>query len=270
MSAMQTLFGGSTSTTSPEQLSMYTPEQQAMLKKLTDIASGGLGQPSPSMPSLYTPQTGQEDTYFSWVNSLGRQKGLQNVLSGTPGYEINPETTDKYFEESVRPGYMREFQETVLPTLRTSFSGPGYYGSARMGQEAKAGSDLAYKLASARAELGYKDEEARRESIDKAYERIRPATETMTDIYGTAGQYTRAMGQEQAADKITRFLRGEMVDGQYDPTASPNIQLAMALLGFSPYGYGSNTDSTTAGGVVPGLASLLSGGSKFYSAYKGK
>lgn len=266
MGLLTSLFGGSESKTESTQVPVLSPQQQALLKSLTKQVQTGLSGPQPTAPPMSVPQTAQEDTYFNWVNSLSNQTALKNLLSGTPSTEVNPEATEQYFEQAVRPEMMREFEQVTLPTLRTAYSGPGYWGSARAGAETKAGSDLAYNLAKSKADLLYKDEQARRDLAESAYEKVLPTSQYMTETYGGAGEYSRGIEQEKVAENLQRFLMGEEVDGQYSLAYNPNVALALSLLGIQPYGIGTTTTSKESGGIIPGLASLASGAGSIASA----
>lgn len=245
MGFLSDLFGGGKSESKTVQIPTLTPEQQALMTSLVGKISTGLAGPQPKAPAMSVPQTGQEGTYFNWINNLSNQKALQNLLSGQPGYEIGPEWANQYFEQSVRPTYMKEYQETALPALRTAYSGPGYWGSARAGAEAKAGSDLAYNLAKSRSELMYGEEQAKRQAIDTAYGRVPGAQQLYGGQLKEAGEYSRTIEQEKVAEDLQRFLMGEEVGGSYNPAYNPNVALAMAVLGIKPYAIG--TESTTQG-----------------------
>ena len=212
---------------------IYTPQQMALLNALSGYAQEGMrgGQPTSPMPPTAVPPTGLEQDYFDFFQG----DALQNLLSGTPAYDVGPEWAEKYFEESVRPEYMKNYEEVTLPGVKSAYAGPGYWGSARAGAQAEAGEDLATQLSSKRAQLMYGEEIEKRKAFESAQDRMLPASAAL----GQAGGYQRGIAHEESMDNLQRFLRGESITVggqtyQIDPEMGPYAQMAMQLLGFSP------------------------------------
>lgn len=254
------LFGGSesTSVSKPIQTENLTAEQMELIKKLAGQVSLG---PQAVAPAMSVETTPEEQQYFDWTKTLAQTKAVQDLLSGQPGYESGPEYAEQFYQENIKPTAMREFQEITLPGIRNAYTGPGYYGSARQGAEVNAYQDLAQNLAAQRAELMYKEELARRQSIEDAYDRVTPAAQTVGQAVGSAGEYSRMIEQEKVAEQLQRFLMGEEVNGQYSMAYNPNVTLALNLLGISPYTIGTETTTTKeeSGGIIPALSGLAKG-----------
>ena len=267
-------FGTSkgTSSSAPTRTDVWNPAQQELWKNyLSPLAkkylgaNGTDGEPVPSYPGqLFVPQTEQETQFMGAANTLvgslpSRQAALDQVLSGRPAYEINPDVTANYFEESIRPLAMREFRETTMPQIKESFAGPGYWGTPRMEAESRAGEHLAENLAAAKANLVYQDEQARRASLEQAATRQTQGALSPTDAVtsaiqglGSAGAYSRQIAQEKVTADLQRWLMGETVDGIAPEQFNPFLQYALALMGLNQYAVGTTSQSqnTSWGGAV--------------------
>lgn len=245
MGLFETLTGGffspgeSKQTSSPTKLDIYTPEQQELLRSLVAQAQAGMGGPSPSSPAMSVGITPEEQAYMDWA----RGEALGNLASGKPAYDINPGTTQQYFQKSIRPGLEREFRETTLPGVKDAYAGPGYWGSARADAVSDAFTKHGENLGATEAGLIYQDEEARRAALEAAKGRVLPAGEAI----GSAGVLSRQIEQEKVMEDLQKFLMGEEVDGKYNPAYNPSIQLAMQLLGFSPWVYGQESEGESTG-----------------------
>lgn len=255
-------------------------DQLALKKYLADMAGGTLDKGATRYPGqMYTPQTQQETNYFGQVdknvqNADAYQQALSQILRGTPAYQVDPQVSKSYFENTIKPIYTKTFNETTLPQLNSSFAGPGFWSDARAKAMEKGISDFGLGLSAQESNLAYQDELARRQSLTEAFNRIPGAVSTATAIgtnaseqLGKSAEYSRAMSNEKVMSDLQRWLSGEpMIDpitGQSvrDDMNNPAIKLAMSLLGITETLYGTDV---SAGGVLYGF--LSSGGSGFGQA----
>jgi hypothetical protein len=193
----------------------------------------------------------EEEAYLTRVPTLAEQVAAARARLGQPAYEITPETTEQYYQQAVRAPALREWQETVEPTIREAYAGPGYWGSARAQAQAKGAEDLATELGRQRATLYYQDELARRQAAEAAAQREAtygaPYAATEAELMGTAGQYARMIEEQKALSDLQRWLMGETVEGVTPYQYSPFLQLAFQYLGLSPYVYGQEATSKSFG-----------------------
>ena len=171
-------------------------------------------------------------------------KGAKGPVSAYPGKMYVPRTPEEqrylgladpssleneaFYQEGIKAPAMREWSNIVEPTIKSQYAGPGYWGSARADAVTKGAEDLATNLAKARSEMTYKGIEA-------------------------AAPYSRQIAQEQAAGDFQRWLSGETVDGQTPSQYSPFMQIALQILGLTPFAVGQRANSTSwSGGVSSG------------------
>lgn len=259
------LLGTGGTKTETKQRPTMTKEQQALLKQLIGTASEQ--GPTPSYPGQsYVPMTTQEESFLKYAGGETQtpaNQALLNVLSGQPAYQVDPAATEQYYQKSILDPTMDVYRNTTLPLLTESFAGPGFWSSNRANATQQSISDLTQNLASQRAELYYKDEQARRTALENAANRraqVAPAAVEMeSQNLGTAGQWSRSIAQEKVASDLARWLSGEEMDGQYISAYNPNTKLALALLGVQPYTY--TQEQTTVGkGILTGLLSGIGSG----------
>lgn len=257
-SAIQSANTGSSSKSSYSQQPAWNAEQQELFKSIAGMTQEGVAQPAPSSPAMSVPQTGQESSYFNLVNNLASSR----AATGQPLYDVGPEWAQGYFENTVKPMYMKEYEEITQPQIKSAYAG-NFYSSARQQAESKAAENLATTLASKRAELAYGEVDKRRAALDTAYQQEVQAIETQR----AAGEYERSIEQEKVMENLQKYLMGEQVDGNYNPMYNPYMQYAMQLLGLSPYVYteskkASGSAGSALGGGLMGLGSGM-GGIKF-------
>jgi len=225
------IFGTESQT---HEFSGYTPEQQELLKQLSTISGQGiqgLQDPASAMPPLAVGTTPGEQSYLDFLNS----RAVQRMAEGGLPYETGPEWAEQYYQESIRPTYLKEYEEITKPGIESAYAGPGYWGSARAKAVGKSSEDLATTLASKRAELMYGEEMMKRQALEAAQGRILPAGQAIA----TGGVLERDIAHETSMENLQRFLRGEQVEVggetyQIDPQMGPYAQLALQLLGFMP------------------------------------
>ena len=267
-------FSPAESTSTMTRQSNWTPEQEALFKQLLGQTTAGIGKSAPAYPGVTSaPINKLESTYLEGAvgtpeEQAARSNALKSILTGTPAFEINPETSTNYYNEAFYAPAMREYETSILPQVMESASGAGFHSQDTLNSMFKSGADLETNLAAKRAELVYGDEQARRTALENAMGRQATLAGSPTNIQtgyntsiGTAGTYARQIENEKIQGDLARWLSGESVGGAEGSAAyNPNTQLALALLGLSPYSYGTNTESEGAGlgyGMLTGFAQGL-------------
>lgn len=261
------LLGSGGSETTVTKNSVYTPEQEALLKLLTDKAKAGLTSGAASYPGqTYAAQNPLETSYLNY-DTGARQTAISNLMSGQPAYDTSPEATKQYFENTIKPAYQKQFfgdatNPGTLALLEQQFAGPNYWSSNRANQVSNAIQNYGTTLSSKESELLYQDELARRQALENAMGRV--STGVTQDLAsqtaaGTAGAYARGIEQEKIAADLQRWLAGESVGGVRSDVYNPYNQLALAILGLTPYAFGENTE-TKGPGLLTGLLGGMSGG----------
>ncbi len=262
------LLGTGGSKSEASQLPTMTPEQTALFNTLLGKSKTALTGGTPSYPGqMYTPQNQYETSYLNSVGgdptqNAARDQAYLNVLGAKPAYEIDPAAREKYYQESFYNPAMREYKETILPQVLESASGAGFRSSDTLNQMGKSAADLETNLSAKRAELLWNDELSRRNALESAFGRqaslVGSPSNIMTGVPGemaSAGTYARQIANEKVAADLSRWLGGETIDGKASPYSGPEIQLAMALLGITPYTYAQQTETTNPGIIT----SFLSG-----------
>jgi hypothetical protein len=214
---------------------------------------------------MYVPELARESQFFDLANRTAgqydaRAEALLNTLSGKPAYQIDPSITERYFNESIRPIMMREFEDVVKPAVAEQFSGTGYWGSERARKMVDATERFSENLAATKSQLVYADEMARRQSLESAAGRqaaaAGPAYEAMLSDVGNAGRYARQVKEQQTLSDLQRWFSGETIDGKRGKQYSPFVQLAMQYLGLHPFALGmmsSSSGSQSSSGLNLGM-----------------
>jgi len=243
-------YSSDKSSTSPK--SVWTKAQRGLFKnQIMPLIAENFGQPATAYPrSLYVATTPEEQTYLSRSTSIADAIASSRANMGRPAYEINPETTEQYYQQAIKAPTMREWEQTVEPAIREAYTGPGYYGSARADATRKAAEDMEFNLAAQRAELYYADEQSRRAALENAATRDAQfgpvAAQTEATVLGSAGEYSRMIQQEEITADLQRWLMGEEVDGQQAEQYSPWLQLAFSALGLQGVQLAGSSSGTTA------------------------
>lgn len=251
-------------------LANYTPEQQTLFNQMMYNMTHGQGgntswfgnQPAPSMPGFnYVPETYYDKRFIGYQNqNPQRTTAINSLLRGTPAYDVNTEATRNYWENTLAPIQRQTFQEETLPMLRESFAGPGYWSSRRADAESDAIQNFGRDMAAQESNLYYQDELARRQALESAANRIGTGIQGSVsdqEMRGEAAAYARQVRQEEVAADIQRWLSGEALpraDGTmaWNPTNNPQTQLALAMLGLSPFSYASDNDSNWYDSILGG------------------
>jgi hypothetical protein len=251
------LFDSATTTSTITQSPKYNEDQTALLKKLLGQANEGLTKGS----EVYTGdmsagENPYETNFLNWDSPMAKtiQTALGNTLSGNPAYDINEQTTQDYWTKYMDPmiaKQQRALNEQYAPGI---FSGgrdiaQGEFNTGVLGEYGK---------------LQYADETARRQALTDAANR---QANTVNTAYGNeatrlkdAGALARAIQEKKITGDYQRWMSGEPnAAGVVNQSANPYRQLALSLLGTSPYVYGSNVNSV-GDGLGTGALSGLSGG----------
>lgn len=217
-------------------------------------------------------------------NRKVREAALREAMSGKPAFTVNDASTQQYWNTVLAPQYEKQKR-----ALEESYA-PGYFGGGRD----VAGAEFAGQTAAGYGNLLYADEQARRAALEAGLNRqaqVAPgawlnnetvaAQNSLNDYYanltaqqlnntnnqayqtalesslGLKGSLERQIAQEKAATDYQRWVSGEQMGGVSSQAGNPNRQLALALLGLSPYAYQQNVTNTGAGlgyGMLQGAA----------------
>lgn len=153
----------------------------------------------------YKPQVGKYDKYDSQLDTL---------MSLKPSTTINKATTDNYVKNTIANPMRKTLQTQVLPQVNASM-GRGYWSTARNTATQKAVQDTEDQIASLSADAAYKDEQARRDLSESAYNRgiqaqgLRSQLDPSNILMQLLGVKTKeAIGSQQASpwDILTQGL----------------------------------------------------------------
>lgn len=246
--------GGSKQKSRPVKVSMWSPEQETVSKALWPQIEQGLSG-TPSYPGqMYVPKTQEEKAYLERTPQLAGDLAGMRARLGQPAYQITPEATEQYYQQSIKAPMMREWEETVEPSIRESYAGPGYWGSARAEAQVEGAENLSTELGRQRGELYYKDELARRSALESAAGREAsyglPYATGEAQMLGSAGEYSRMIDQEKVSADLQRWLMGESVGGVSNAAYSPYMQLAFQFLGLDPYALGTKSEGKSFQGGI--------------------
>lgn len=109
----------------------------------------------------YKPQVGKYDQYDA---QLGTLMGMR------PSTTVNSATTANYVRNAIANPMRNQLQTQILPQVNASM-GRGFWSTARNAATQKAVQDTENQIASLSADAAYKDEQARRELAESAYNR---------------------------------------------------------------------------------------------------
>lgn len=183
-------FFGSSPKIRTEIISRWSPEQQALFKRMfRDIRAGMRG---------WT----QSPEYLRYKEFL---EGYEPWYRGLVQEAYSPEAATRYFRDVLEPTW----EASILPRLRAEYAGPGYWGSARAEAVRKSLSDLGRM----QGEMLYGTEMARRQALMQL-------AEALPNVYGTlstlgtpaANPYMQAAYQMLGLDPY--YVLGGMTQGQ--------------------------------------------------------
>lgn len=194
-----------------------TPYQYGIYEDLADLYQGQIGEGVASYGGDIIPgATGLHGgVYDSALASMMGGEGtstdaLGRMLSMEPAYEVDPAARERYYDEAFMAPAMQDFQQQILPAIMEQYNAQGMNRSGfAEGALATAGGNLATDLAGIRADLLYRDEEARRDAASAAYDRALPALGALAgereSLLGVADT-TRGIEGEQMAEEYGKWL----------------------------------------------------------------
>lgn len=179
MSWANALFGG------PSESHLWNPQQMGISSALQSILGNALGQGMVNAPQgveAYGGQITPDATYNQQLafdaapgllasqRNRGIEGALGSALSGNPAYQIDPATSERFYNDSVVLPAQRQFQDT-LQGIDARYG--ARFGRSGGQQEAfgRAATDFGTNLAGIRGDLVFQDEQARRAALENAANR---------------------------------------------------------------------------------------------------
>lgn len=159
---------------SVDTVSALNPDQEAVLKKLSTLLQEQIGTGITAYSgSMYAPTSELNNTLFNYLNTaLGGDSAsttkanstidtLLNKYTGDYTEEFDPAYINSYFEKSIKNPAMKEFTETMLPSIAEKYAARNATGSGAMTKDMfDAASDLQSNLSGQLADLMYQGSEA--------------------------------------------------------------------------------------------------------------
>lgn len=263
-----------------EALELYGPE----LGKGADIYPESRVTPLSTLQTQAITGAGQFADYFSEPQTVGTPlfeetgTAIKDILAGETGAKpLGAQDVEDYFKGAVYEPTMKTFKEDTIPGIAESFAGPGFWGSGRSQEQAKAYEDVSADLASKRTALEW-DVLQQNQALEEAkagrtvtalptamaYGQV-PAQQIMNNLNIAAqqigglnqifgfGQAEQTQAQAQLQDEITRFAEENQI------TDPENMQILLTLLGLNFSTSSSSSTGTGPGLGYAGLTSFLGG-----------
>lgn len=239
---------------------------QTQLAKLlgTDLKAG-LERGATELPSFVSPQ--EEEAAGVLMDTLRQvQEGmpsinqsLESLLSGTPAFETDLETSAKLFENAVATPALQEFTERILPTIQQGYKG----FSSRMGKAIGESSvDVAKGLQAELAKWQQTELAAGRASKEAALDRILPAVGMKLNAYNYPAQLAAATGAAYSDIQGKKVSQAQYMSAE----ANPYYQLALQFLGTPMTSVVNQPSSLTGfGTALAGLQGVANVGSSYAS-----
>lgn len=202
-----------------------TPEQMQLLTQLIQMFQGGVSANGGQVP---TDLSSLERTSLAALEELAMKQALGEgdptmdaargaVERGTQSDSMNLDEFNTFFKGAVEDPMIRSFREEVIPELTRRFSGSAAFGSDRRQAEQQAVGRLGDSLASSRADLLFKTQEAGRDRALTAA--------------GIAPDLNRLLDNKMSSEILLSLLSG----GSVPRTArQSNLDRALAILGIEP------------------------------------
>lgn len=128
-----------------EKTSTMTSEQQELMKKAVEFASGGVGKGlAPWGGNFAAPLSGYEQMGLDKLGEYMQSDIPETTQFGLGKYKealagMSPGATTDWYQQYIAPEEKRIFDEQILPGIKEAYVGPGtYWGSPRAGAEASA------------------------------------------------------------------------------------------------------------------------------------
>lgn len=126
-------FGGSEEAEEPriDQATTYTPEQNELLKQLTALLGGQMGQGVTAYPGDMTAgpsglQTQSWDAISDLISggkSTSSADAVSKVLAGTDMGEFDPAAIQEWYQDALVVPAMKNWENNVVPTVQEKFIG---------------------------------------------------------------------------------------------------------------------------------------------------
>lgn len=279
--------GGSGKTTQTS--TSYTPEQRKWMSEALSLYGPemGKGQTSYTGERVAPFTEGQQaalDVIPSYAQAFSLERGMplfgetgeaiKKTLAGETGAQtITPEQTEAYFKRVFEQPAKYAFEKEILPSVKESFAGPGYWSGARAKAQAEAGENLWSYLGEKRGELDWNTLMANRAAEEARAQRIAgitpaamaygqmPTREAMMRLTGGEELYKFASmeQQQQQAEinaSIQKFEEGKRLT---DPEI---MNIMLSLLGTSY----QTSITKTSGTSGAGLGSAIGAGAGLLAA----
>ena len=251
-SIKDTIFGTKSEAQRFAPTSLYTPEQQKLLKSLLEYYQ-------PTVGAAAETYAGERIAPLSeaQVGALGRmsetsvapyQESLDVLGRFESGEYARPQYLEDYYMKSIEEPLMKRWKEEIMPTIGGEFETRGLFmGSGRREAEVKSAETLMDTLGRSRSDIY-----ARMEDIGRGrqLEATQLKSKTLSDILGleqtkfAAGEVPRGLEQAGLDVGYQDWLRTQ-------PGTRPQDQILMQLLGLSTL---HEPDTI----VTPGTEGLLS------------
>lgn len=117
---------------SPSTISNFNPQQQNLAHQFGPLLQNQVGQGiTPYNGQLVAPVQGASQiqgmlgSYNPTQFSGGQTGAINQALSGQPAYNVNPQTTANYFQQSVVDPSMRTYNQVTAPAINQGFAANG-------------------------------------------------------------------------------------------------------------------------------------------------
>lgn len=206
------MFGSSegpeTNTSSTTQ--RMNPKQEQYFNQALDLYGAELGQNNVFQGQRVADLVPSQKSVFDFAN--------------TGGFVTTPEETTDYFNSTIKNPTLKNLSENVLPATKEAFSGPGYWGSGRASEEAKATKDTYDVLNTKWGDLNWLVKQDNMNNQAKAM---------------AVGQAEQGYNQDLINADMQKFTEENQIT---DPT---NLSVLMSLLGLTSSTTTNSSGSTT-------------------------
>jgi len=236
----------------------YLPQQATWLKNLLATYGSQVGQgqnvySGDRVAGLTDAQQGILGSLGNWSQYLQPTTGsalygqtgaaLSDLLSGEMGAEpYTEESVNALFKSAYEAPAMKQWSEVTKPAIQEAFSGPGYWSTARMNEQAEGAQDLADTLSGQYGQLRWNAETANKDLAEAAAGRALsavptaldygnvPITQALSGLSGLSSMYNLASAQQQQQQaEITAAMQKWAEENEItDPTV---LQTILSLLG---------------------------------------
>lgn len=186
-----------------------------------------------------------------------QRRGVRSLLSGLPSFDLSPEVTDAYFNDTVKAPLLRSFDRDIAPRIAEGFAGVGAFSSRAGIARANALGDLTTSLAAERSRLAYQDQALAAQLAESAVGRIpiglQAATQVANQPLSSAGALMGVANPFQVrADQLLSAQQEQFYTSQ--PYNNPYIQQALGFIGQQQMAAYNPQRVGGLGGLLGGLA----------------